>query len=133
MKSRPRHRTGGLSLACAFLALGSALATASRSSGPHDLVVKIDVTTHPPATRAQENAVAHALQANPRVRKLVFESKAAALAAIKKKDPALVKGLPYNPLPDSITVTPTKSEYARELAKGLLSLPGVQTVIAGHS
>ena len=131
---KPRSRTTvGISLTCLFLAFGSSIAIASRSSGPHYLIVKVDFTTHPSATRAQEHVVARMLQANPKVKKFVFVPKEVALAKIKKLDPSYVTKIPWNPLPDTITVTPTKSEYAPELAKSLVSLPGVQAVLTGHS
>ena len=35
---------------------------------------------------------------------------------MKKRYPELVKNLPYNPLPDSLEITPTKAEYLDEIA-----------------
>jgi cell division transport system permease protein len=50
---------------------------------------------------------------------------------MKKRYPELVKNLPYNPLPDSLEVAPTKAEFLDEIAQSLRPLPpgvaGIET------
>ena len=51
---------------------------------------------------------------------------------MKKTNPELTNNLPYNPLPDSFQVTPTKAEYIQALYASLHPLPpGVHDVIDG--
>jgi cell division transport system permease protein len=59
------------------------------------------------ATAQQETAVQQKLQNDPRVKQVIFVSKAQAQAQMKKKFPELYKvKLLSNPLPDSYTVVP---------------------------
>ena len=65
-----------------------------------------------PATRAGERRRATSSRRTRRSRRRwKFVSKEEALERMKKRYPELVKNLPYNPLPDSLEVTPTKGEY----------------------
>ena len=43
-----------------------------------------------------------------------FVSKEKALERMKKRYPKLTTSLPYNPLPDSLEITPTKGEYVQD-------------------
>ena len=75
-----------------------------------ELLVKVDFSTSSEkggqATHAEENAVSRRLSENPLVSKWVYISRATALAEMKKTEPELTQSLPFNPLPDSIEVTP---------------------------
>jgi cell division transport system permease protein len=83
-----------------------------------------------PATHLQENAVARGLSANPLVKNWKFISKEKALAQMKKTQPALVREVPFNPLPDTIVVTPVKAEDLQKLAAELMHPlpPGVKDI-----
>jgi cell division transport system permease protein len=121
----------GMFLLGLFIALGSWTLSWSNHV-KHELVVKVDFTTKPQATRRQENAVARKLSANPLVKHWHFVTKEQALAEMKRREPALTRDLPYNPLPDSIEVTPNRAEDIHALYDSLHPLaPGVQTVIEG--
>jgi cell division transport system permease protein len=102
----------------------------------HELVVKVDFKTNTdkggPATKAQENAVARKLSANPLVGNFVFVSKKTALDEMRKDktEAPLLSSLPYNPLPDSFNVTPKKGENIQLLYQSLHPLaPGVAEVV----
>jgi cell division transport system permease protein len=100
----------------------------------HELVVKIDFKTNSDkggkATKAQENAVAGALEKNPYFGSMTFTSAREALRQMRKTEPALVSVMPWNPFPDVITVTPDKGEDLQKLYKSLYPLaPGVQGVV----
>jgi cell division transport system permease protein len=84
-----------------------------------------------PATKAQENAVARALNENQYVKKWTFVSKEQALRKMRRTEPQLVNALPFNPFPDMITVTPTKGEDLQKLIQSLErpAMPGVKKVI----
>src|SRR3954453_3799434 len=56
-----------------------------------------------PATKAQENAVARALNENQYVKKWTFVSKEQALRKMRRTEPQPVTALPLNPFPDIIT------------------------------
>jgi cell division transport system permease protein len=64
------------------------------------------------ATRAQENQFARSLQGNPYVKagSITYVSKQQGLKQMAKEYPALVEGLPGNPLSDEIKITPNKPE-----------------------
>jgi len=124
-----------------LLGLLIALGTWTVSWSEHvkrELVVKIDFKTNADkggqATKAQENAVAKALQENPLVSHKkggwTFVSKTTALKQMRKTEPALVSVMPWNPFPDVIVVKPTKGEDLNALYKSLHPLmPGVKEVI----
>ena len=121
----------GMFLLGLFIALGSWTVSWSNHV-KRELIVKVDFKTKPQATRAQENAVVRLLQANPQVKGWRYVSKEDALKRMKKRYPELTKNLPYNPLPDSLEVTPTKGEYSQALAESLHPLPaGVEKVDSG--
>jgi cell division transport system permease protein len=121
----------GMFLLGLFIALGSWTVSWSNHV-KRELIVKVDFKTKPQATRAQENAVVRLLQANPKVKTWHYVSKEQALLRMKKRYPELTKNLPYNPLPDSIEVTPTKGEYSQLVAASLHPLPaGVEKIDSG--
>jgi cell division transport system permease protein len=121
----------GMFLLGLFIALGSWTVSWSNHV-KRELIVKVDFKTKPQATRAQENAVVRLLQANPKVKTWHYVSKEQALVRMKKRYPELTKNLPYNPLPDSIEVTPTKGEYSQLVAASLHPLPaGVEKIDSG--
>ena len=53
----------------------------------------------------------------------MFVSKEKALERMQKRYPKLTRDLPYNPLPDSLEITPTKGEYVQDVAASLHPLP----------
>ncbi len=83
------------------------------------------------ATRAQERAVGQALRHSEHVEKVVFVSKAAALAQFKKKNPLSFKQfpkLPANPLPDQWVITVDSDRNEATVGKAICAArhPGVQ-------
>ena len=111
----------GMFLLGLFVAFGTYVVSWSNHV-KRELIVKVDFNTgaagtgKPQATRAQEAAVVRMLQANPQVKSWTFVSKAVALERMKKRYPKLTSDLPYNPLPDSLEITPTKGEYVQAVA-----------------
>jgi cell division transport system permease protein len=104
-----------------------------------ELLVKVDFSTSSEkggqATHAQENAVSRMLSENPLVSKWVYVSRETALAEMKKTEPELTQSLPFNPLPDSIEVTPKNAEDIQQLYTSL-ERPrpaGVSKIIDGKS
>jgi cell division transport system permease protein len=91
------------------------------------------------ATPQQINAVRIRLDKDPRVKSVVFVSKADALKHMEKTYPELFKGgaLPSNPLPASYVVTPTRGEYSEQLGRDLIAAhlaglePGKKGVLWG--
>jgi cell division transport system permease protein len=120
----------GMFLLGLFIALGTWTLSWSNHV-KRELIVKVDFKTKPQATRQQENAVVRTLSSNTQVKSWRFVSKEVALERMKKRYPELTQDLPYNPLPDSLEVTPTKAEYIDSVAQSLRPLPagvaGVQT------
>jgi len=114
-----------------FIALGSWTLSWSDHM-KRELMVKVDFKTKPQATRQQENAVARTLSSNPQVKTFRFVSKEQALQRMKKRYPELTQDLPYNPLPDSIEIVPTKAEHIQAVYDSLHPLPaGVASVTHG--
>jgi len=121
----------GMFLLGLFIALGSWTLSWSNHV-KRQLVVKVEFTTKPQATRQQENAVVRTLSSNGEVKSWKFVSKEVALERMKKRYPELTQDLPYNPLPDSIEVTPTKAEAIDTVAASLRPLaPGVAKIETG--
>ena len=84
------------------------------------------------ATPRQIDNVRLKLASNSEVKSFTFVSRAEALARMKKKFPELVKNLPYNPLPASYEVVPTKAEYLHDIKLSLTPTPpGVDKVKDG--
>ena len=123
----------GMFLLGLFIAFGTYVVSWS-DHVKRELIVKVDFTTNPQATRRQEEAVVNRLNANPQVKPggVKFIPKTVALANMQKRYPKLTASLPYNPLPDSLEVTPTKGENVQAVYASLHPLPpGVQTVTDG--
>jgi len=125
-----------------LLGLLIALGTWTVSWSDHvksELLVKVDFSTSSDrggqATHAQENAVSRRLSENPLVSKWVYVSRETALAEMKHSEPELTQSLPFNPLPDSIEVTPKNAEDIQQLYMSLeRPLPaGVSKIIDGKS
>ncbi len=90
------------------------------------------------ATAKEVEAVRLWLAKDERVRSFRFISPQEALRVMHKKFPELTKDLPYNPLPASFEVVPTKGEYTDDIKRSLLRSgpgdtkpPGVETVKDG--
>jgi cell division transport system permease protein len=120
----------GMFLLGLFIALGTWTLSWSNHV-KRELIVKVDFKTKPQATRQQENAVVRTLSSNGQVKSWKFVSKEVALERMKRRYPELTQDLPYNPLPDSIEVTPTKAEFIDDVAQSLRPLPagvaGIET------
>jgi cell division transport system permease protein len=119
----------GMFLLGLFIALGSWTVSWSNHV-KSELVVKVYFKLD--ATRAQENALANRLHANPEIKDVKYISKKAAFRQETKLNPELTSGLAYNPLPDAFAVTPTKGEYVQTVADSLSPRPpGVDKVTDG--
>ena len=122
----------GMFLLGLFIALGTWTLSWSNHV-KRELIVKVDFKTKPQATRQQENAVVRTLSSNGQVKSWKFVSKEVALERMRKRYPELTRDLPYNPLPDSLEVTPTKAEYIDDVAKSFRPLPaGVAGIETGR-
>jgi cell division transport system permease protein len=125
----------GMFLLGLFIALGSWTVSWSNhvKSG---LVVKVYFKVN--ATRAEENKLVNKLHANvAEIKSVKYVSKEAGLANMRKTEPALTQGLGYNPLPDSLEVTPTKGEFVQDVAKSFYGPtgklpPGVDSINDGN-
>ena len=71
-----------------------------------------------------------ALQAMPQVKTIRFVSKDQALAQERKKHPAMVNSLPYNPFPNAFKVYPKQAEQIDTIAAqlGKSNLQGIESV-----
>ncbi|HEV8098556.1 MAG TPA: permease-like cell division protein FtsX [Gaiellaceae bacterium] len=71
-----------------------------------------------------------ALQAMPQVRTIRFVSKQQALAQERKKRPAMVNSLPYNPFPNAFKVYPKRAEQIDTIAAqlGKSNLQGIESI-----
>ena len=77
--------------------------------------VLVDVYMKSNATAADDARVLKELQALPNVRRVVFESKAQALAAAEEADPLAYELLTGNPLPDTFHVYPSNPADALQV------------------
>jgi cell division transport system permease protein len=96
-----------------------------------ELLVK--VYFKPGATLAQKNTLANQLQQNQYVKPdgVKYVSKEQALKNMKKRYPAMVEGLAYNPLPDSLQIQPKRGEDIDSLYTSIVKPhlpPGVSKV-----
>jgi cell division transport system permease protein len=96
-----------------------------------ELLVKIYFA--PNATIQEKNTLARQLQQNQYVLQngVKYVSKEAGLADMKRRFPALVEGLAYNPLPDSLQVKPKRGEDIDKLYAAIVKPklpPGVAKV-----
>ena len=120
----------GMFLLGLFIALGTWVVSWS-DHVKKELVVKVYFS--PDSTKAQMDAVANRLSANPDVKTVTFVSKEQALKDMAKRFPALVQNLPSNPLPDSLEVVPKHGEQTEAIAKSLSPRPpGVDNVKYGR-
>ncbi len=96
-----------------------------------ELLVKVYFS--PSATIQEKNTLASQLQQNQYVLQngVKYVSKEAALADMKRRFPALVAGVAYNPLPDSLQVKPKRGEDIDKLYEAIVTPklpPGVAKV-----
>jgi cell division transport system permease protein len=90
-----------------------------------ELLVK--VYFKPGATSAEKDNLGRELQQNQYVATrngVVYVSKEAALADMKRRFPALVAGVAYNPLPDSLQVQPRRGEDIDKLYNSIVKPNG---------
>ncbi len=105
----------GMFLLGLFIALGTWVLSWSNHV-QKELQVKVYFA--PGTTQAKEWAVRQKLAHDPRVKNVVFVSRAEAQKIMQKKYPKLYQTpLPSNPLPDSWVVTPTKATYTPVLGR----------------
>jgi len=92
--------------------------------------VEVEVYAKERATPAADARILAELKALPNVQKVVFESKAQALAAAKKQDPAAYALLSSNPLPDTFHIYPSNANDALPIRQAIL---GVGNKSDGHA
>ena len=82
------------------------------------------------ATGTEINKVHDALAAMPQVKTIRFVSKDEALAIERKKHPAMVSQLPYNPFPNAFKVYPKQAEQIDSISRQLSAsgLKGVESI-----
>jgi cell division transport system permease protein len=82
------------------------------------------------ASSGQVNAVHNALIDMPQVKSVRFVSKEQALAQERKKHPAMVNSLPYNPFPNAFKVYPKQAEQIDSISKQIDSsgLKGIESI-----
>ena len=82
------------------------------------------------ADSGQIDATRTALQQMPQVKTIQFVSKNQALAQERKKHPAMVNSLPYNPFPNAFKVYPKQAEQIDTIAAqlGNSNLKGIESV-----
>jgi len=82
------------------------------------------------ASSGDINQTRAALQAMPQVKTIRFISKAQALEQERKKHPAMVNSLPYNPFPNAFKVYPKQAEQIDTIAAqlGKSNLKGIESV-----
>src|SRR5689334_4200162 len=109
----------GMCLLGLFIALGTWVLSWSDHI-QSELQVRVFLTND--VTKSQEYVVGSRLRNDPRVKRVVFVSKAAAEAKMKKEFPNLYETkLPSNPLPDSYTVVPFKASSTPAIGKDIRS------------
>jgi cell division transport system permease protein len=87
--------------------------------------VLVDVYMQPKANSADDARVFKKLQQLPHVQKVVFESKAQALAQQKKQNPVAYEILGnYNPLPDTFHIYPSSPNYVLGVRTAILNSGG---------
>jgi cell division transport system permease protein len=108
----------GMFLLGLFIALGTWTVSWSNHV-KSELVVKVNFKDS--ATVQQRNDYARMLQQNPYVKVggITYISKEQALKDMSKRFPEMVKNLSYNPLPNSLAVTPDKAENVDKLYASL--------------
>jgi cell division transport system permease protein len=108
----------GMFLLGLFIALGTWTVSWSNHV-KSELVVKVNFKDS--ATVQQRNDYARMLQQSPYVKVggIKYVSKQEALASMRQRYPEMVQSLPYNPLPNSLFVTPNKAENVDKLFTSL--------------
>ncbi|MGZ4291700.1 MAG: cell division protein FtsX [Gaiellaceae bacterium] len=108
----------GMFLLGLFIALGSWTVSWSNHV-KSELVVKVNFKDS--ATLSQRNDYARMLQQSPYVKVggITYVSKEQALKIMEARFPEMVKSLAYNPLPNSLAVTPNKAENVDKLFSSL--------------
>jgi cell division transport system permease protein len=108
----------GMCLLGLFIALGTWVLSWSNHIQKE---LQVHVYFQSNATPQQEHAVASKIRQDPRVKRLIFVSKAEAEAQMRKRFPGLYETkLPSNPLPDSYTVVPRKASFTPLIGKDIL-------------
>ncbi|HET7046265.1 MAG TPA: permease-like cell division protein FtsX [Gaiellaceae bacterium] len=122
----------GMFLLGLFIALGTWVVSWSNHV-KRELLVKVyfDDT----AGVKQWNDAAKSILGDSRVKDVEFVSKEKALVIMRKKYPELTNDLAYNPLPNSIEVTPKKAEQTLALSSAIrgMKLAGVDKVKDGKN
>jgi len=122
----------GMFLLGLFIALGTWVVSWSNHV-KRELLVKVyfDDT----AGVRQWNDAAKFITSDPRVKTVEFVSKEKALTIMRRKYPELTNDLAYNPLPNSIEVTPKKAEDTLSISQTIRThtLPGVDKVKDGKN
>ena len=77
---------------------------------------------------AARAALARRIMRTEDVAKVAYVSKAAALARMKKRNPALVASLKWNPFPASFDVKPASADRRAKIAEAFAGAPGVSRV-----
>jgi cell division transport system permease protein len=119
-----------------LLGLAVALSTWLTSWTAHiksELVVKVYFNESAGA-RQWNDAATFLNKDHTRVKAIHFVSKGDALKIMTKRTPELTKNLAYNPLPNSIVVTPRRAEDTPAIARSVTAahLPGVDKVNYGE-
>ena len=105
----------GMCLLGLFIALGTWVLSWSNHIQKE---LQVHVYFQGDATKQQEHAVGVKLRNDPRVKQVIFVSKAQAEKKMRKEFPTLWQTkLPSNPLPDSFTVVPQKATFTPLLGK----------------
>jgi cell division transport system permease protein len=123
----------GMCLLGLFIALGTWVLSWSNHI-QSELQVRVFMTKD--ATKTQEYVIASRLGNDPRVKRVIFVSKAAAEAKMRREFPTLYQTkLPQNPLPDSYTVVPKKAKYTPLIGKDLQNSnwPGLSSASWGSA
>ncbi len=123
----------GMCLLGLFIALGTWVLSWSNHI-QKELTVHVYFTSN--ATKQQEDFVGRQLRANGQVKKVIFVSKQAAEAKMRKEYPGLYKTpLPSNPLPDSFTAIPVHPNDTPAIGQAIQRAhwPAVETVSWGSA
>jgi len=109
----------GMFLLGLFIAFGSWVVSWSNHV-KRELVVHVYYCTNDTcakeATTKQMNDIARMASDSPLVKRVVFVSKADALAQMKRKHPEEVAALPSNPFPNALTVVPKSGDDVAKVA-----------------
>jgi cell division protein FtsX len=127
-RRRQRRRRIVAAAVLTVLALGSIVVIAlGQRTAAAPKVVKIYFG--PSVTSRQIARTVAAVKTEHGVAAVGLITKEAALADMKRRFPSLVKGVSYNPLPDSISVRVSGSDAARVIADVRKALPAAITAV----